>query len=236
MICLNSTYDGETEATTLNDFIPGQNYFIRVYDWYDWVPNTMDFTLCLEAFEQCDITPGVNSYSENEVCGDNSNGGCFVTNPSYQDVSCNETYYGTCWAENGVKDYDWYRFEIFEPGSFDMTLSSEFPITINVYNIDNCTSPNLVQSNSFNSCEQNEIGMNLGPGMYAAVIQATTTSDLFCGNFNEYEVFFSMPESTVSLNISGANEFCEGTPLEVYTEQNGVTFDWISSSSSYVLP
>ena len=233
MVCINSTYDGETEAATLNNFISGQNYFIRVYDWYDWVPNTMDFTLCIESFEQCDITPGVNSYTEDEVCGNNVNGGCFVSNPSYQDVSCNETYYGTCWAENGIKDYDWYRFEIFEPGSLDMTLSSEFPVTVDIYNIDNCSAPQLIQSNGFNSCEQNEIGMNIVPGIYAAVIQPTTTSDLFCGNFNEYEVFFSMPESTVSLNISGMNEFCEGSPLEVYTDQIGGDFDWITNGNVF---
>ncbi len=232
MSCLNATYDGGTESTTINGLIPGEDYFIRVYDWYESVPNTMDFSLCVESFDQCNIDAGINSTVESEACGDNINGGCFVANPEYQNVTCHETVFGSSWSENGLKDYDWYRFEIFEAGISALNVSSEFPVSIDVYNIENCTVPQLIESNNFNSCGQNTIELSLPSGTYAAVVYATSGNDLLCGSFNEYEIGFTFPESDVTLNLSGSIEFCEDSPLEIYSDQEGGLFDWIQNGTS----
>ena len=233
MSCVNATYDGGIEATSINGLIPGQNYFIRIYDWYEWIPNTMDFSLCVESFDQCNIDAGINSTPENEACGDNTNGGCFVANPVYQDVTCHESVFGSCWSENGLKDYDWYRFEIFETGSTTINISSEFPVSIDIYDIGNCAVPQLIESNSYNSCGQNTIDLNMLSGTYAAVVQATSSNDLLCGGFNEYEIGFTLPESDVELNLSGSIEFCEGTPLQLYsTNQSEGAFNWVQNGAS----
>ena len=232
MSCLNATYDGGIEATSMSGLIPGQDYFIRIYDWYEWIPNTMDFSLCVESFDQCNIDAGINSTPENEACGDNTNGGCFVANPAYQDVTCHESIFGSCWSESGLKDYDWYRFEIFETGSTTINISSEFPVTVDVFDIGNCAVPQLIESNSYNSCDQNAINLNLLTGTYAAVVHPTSSNDLLCGGFNEYEIGFTLPESNVELNLSGSIEFCENSPLEIYTTQNGGVFDWIQNGAS----
>ena len=228
LICLNSSYDGENESTTIGGLIPGQNYYIRVYDWYNWIPNTMDFSLCIETFNQCNIDPGINSNPENEACGENENGGCFVVNPTYQDVTCNESIFGSCWAENGIKDLDWYRFEIYEAGLSSFMISSEFPVTIDVFNISDCSIPQLVGSESYNSCEQNTFSLNLSSGIYAAVIKPSTSTLLQCGNFNEYEIGFDFPESIVELNLNGTIEFCEGSTVSLYSSNqiNGL-FNWV---------
>ena len=227
MICLNATYDGENESTTIGGLIPGQDYYIRVYDWYDWIPNTMDFSLCIETFDQCNIDSGINSTPENEICGDNNNGGCYMTNPIYQDVTCGETVFGSCWAENGNKDYDWYRFEIYEPGLSSILISSEFPVTVDIYNISDCSVPQLITTESYNSCEQNTFTVNLLSGTFAAIVKPTTTNELLCENFNDYEIGFDFPESIVELNLSGTIEFCEGSPIQLYsTNQTEGIFNW----------
>ena len=232
ILCLNATFDGENEASSLSGLIPGQDYFIRVYDWYNWIPNTMDFSLCIETFTQCNIDAGINSTIENEICGDNDNGGCYVAMPDYQDVTCNETVFGSCWAENGLKDYDWYRFEIFETGLMNILISSEFPVTVDLFNIDDCSIPQLVASHSYNSCEQNTFTYNMGTGTFAAVVKPTTAGELLCGNYNEYEIGFGLPQSIVELNLSGTIEFCEDSPLEIYTDQSGGDFNWIQNGAS----
>jgi hypothetical protein len=227
MLCLNATYDGEDESTTIGGLIPGQDYYIRVYDWYDWIPNTMDFSLCLETFDQCNIDAGINSTSENEICGDNNNGGCYMTNPVYQYVTCGETVFGSCWAENGNKDFDWYRFEIYESGLTSFLISSEFPVTVDIFNIGDCSVPQLITTESYNSCEQNTFTVNLPSGTFAAVVKPTTTNELLCGSYNEYEIGFELPESIAELNLSGAIEFCEGSPIQLYsTNQAGGVFNW----------
>ena len=227
LLCLNATYDGENESTSISGLVPGQDYYIRIYDWYDWIPNTMDFSLCIETFDQCNIDSGINSTPENEVCGDNTNGGCYLANPVYQNVTCNETVFGSCWAENGNKDFDWYRFEIYETGLTSILISSEFPVTVDIFNIGDCSVPQLITTESYNSCEQNTFMVNLPSGTFAAVVKPTTSSLLECGNFNEYEIGFAFPESIVELNLSGAIEFCEGTPIQLYsTNQAEGIFNW----------
>ncbi len=227
LLCLNATYDGENESTSISGLVPGEDYYIRIYDWYDWIPNTMDFSLCIETFDQCNIDSGINSTPENEVCGDNTNGGCYLANPVYQNVTCNETVFGSCWAENGNKDFDWYRFEIYETGLSSILISSEFPVTVDIFNIGDCSVPQLITTESYNSCEQNTFMVNLPSGTFAAVVKPTTSSLLECGNFNEYEIGFAFPESIVELNLSGAIEFCEGTPIQLYsTNQAEGIFNW----------
>ena len=131
-----------------------------------------------------------------------------MTNPDYQDITCGESVFGSCWAENGNKDFDWYRFEIYEPGLTSILISSEFPVTVDVFNIGDCSVPQLITSESYNSCEQNTFTVTLSSGTFAAVVKPTTTNELLCGSYNEYEIGFGLPESIVELNLNWINEFC----------------------------
>jgi hypothetical protein len=227
LTCINTSYDGGTEATTVSDLIIGNDYFIRVFDWHNWVPNTLDFTICLESFEQCSISPGINSTSEYEVCGTDSNGGCYAQQPEYQDVVCYESVYGSIWVENGLKDYDWYRFSINASGIFNFNINSEFPVTLEIFNIGNCNIPQLLQSQSFNSCEQGLFSGNVPEGTYALVVSATSNIPISCSDLNHYEVSFNLPLSDVSLNSdSDSLFFCEGTPFYLSSNQNEGDFLW----------
>lgn len=231
--CINNSYDGGTESSTLSGLDIGQTYYVRVYDWHNWVPNTMDFSLCIEAFEQCSLSPGINSTSENEACGNNENGGCFVANPAYQDVSCNESVYGTSWAQNGLKDYDWYRVEIVNSGEINIPIQAEFPVTVDVFNIANCNIPQLVTSGSFSSCNQDILTSSISPGTYAVVVKPTSSNNLLCGGFNHYEVGFNLPSSMIELNIAGDSlSFCEGNDTYLSSNQLGGTFSWILDGQS----
>ena len=73
--------------------------------------------------------------------------------------------------ENGNKDFDWYRFEIYETGLSSILISSEFPVTIDIFNIGDCSVPQLITTESYNSCEQNTFMVNLPSGTFAAVVK-----------------------------------------------------------------
>ena len=226
--CINNGYEGEEEATITNNLIVGNNYHIRVYDWNDWIPNTMDFTICVEAFEPCTISPGINSTIETEVCGENENGGCFVLEPTYQDVSCGESVYGSATVQNGIKDFDWYRFTINDPGTLTIMEISEFPIKLEVFNIANCNIPQVVASSSFNACEPNTLSAELPIGTYALAVSPTSNQNLSCNTFNHYEISFGLPINNVTLNVnSDSLTLCQGTDFYVTSDQSGGSFTWL---------
>ena len=233
MSCVNTSYDGGTEATTLSNLVVGNTYFIRIYDWHDWIPNTMNFSICLEAFEQCSITPGINSTVEDEDCGSNTNGGCYSAQPEYQDVSCYESVYGSTWVDNGLKDYDWYRFNINEAGTYNIGVQSEFPITLELFDIQNCNIPQLLQSNGFNSCEQGLFSGYIPVGTYALAVKATSDIPLSCFGLNHYEVNFNLPLSNVTLNVtSDSLIFCDGASFYLSSNQNEGTFSWFLNNEN----
>ena len=225
--CINNGYEGDEEATISNNLVIGSTYHIRIYDWNDWVPNTMDFSICVEAFEQCAISAGINSTIEAELCGENENGGCFALVPSYQDVSCGESVYGGSVVQSGIKDYDWYRFTINDPGELNIMENSEFPIKLEIFNIANCNIPQLVASASYNACEQNTLSVNLPSGTYALAVSPTLNSDMSCNEFNHYEINFGLPTSNVTLNVnSDTLAVCEGTEIYITSNQTSGSFSW----------
>ena len=231
--CVNTSYDGGTEATTLSNLIIGNTYFIRIYDWHNWIPNTMDFSICLQAFEQCSITPGINSSIEDEVCGSESNGGCYSAQQEYQDVSCYESVYGSSWVENGLKDYDWYRFDINEAGTYNIGVQSEFPITLELFDIQNCNIPQLLQASGFNSCEQGLFSGYIPVGTYALAVKATSDIPLSCFGLNHYEINFNLPLSNVTLNVaSDSLIFCDGSSFYLSSNQNEGIFSWFLNNEN----
>ena len=228
LACINNGYEGDAEATISNNLAIGNNYHIRIYDWNDWVPNTMDFTICVEAFEQCAISPGINSTIEDEFCGENENAGCFALAPSYQDVTCSESLYGSSMVQNGIKDYDWYRFTINDPGTLNIMENSEFPITLEVFNIANCNVPQIVASASFNACEQNTLSANLPTGSYALAVSPTSSNALSCSGLNHYEINFGLPTSDVILNVTyDTLAVCEGDEFYITSNQTDGIFSWL---------
>lgn len=231
--CTNNSYDGEAESTTVSGLNAGQTYYVRIYDWHNWVPNTLDFSLCIEAFEQCTLSAGINSSPENEACGNNENGGCFVSSPIYQDVSCNETIFGTSWAQNGLKDYDWYRIEIINPGEINIPIQAEFAVTVDVFNIANCNIPQLITSGSFSSCSQELLTSFISPGVYAVVVKPTSSNNMACGDFNHYEIGFELPVSDIVLSTeTDTLSFCEGNETYLASNQMGGLFSWVFDGQS----
>ncbi len=70
--------------------------------------------------------PGVQD--EQEACGADTNGGCLLDVPAFEDLKCGDTFCGTIWAANGTRDTDWYEVITTEDNVFTMTMEAEFPV------------------------------------------------------------------------------------------------------------
>jgi hypothetical protein len=80
-------------------------------------------------------------YTESEACGEDINGGCDTNPPAFDNVSCSDTICGTIWAESGQRDTDWYRVVMPTDGILSLTLTSEFPGIVQLWDVVDCSDP-----------------------------------------------------------------------------------------------
>jgi len=201
--CIDNTFEGGTETTTLTNLVPGQTYYIRVHDWLDGIPNTMGFTICVVNFTPCALTPPAGSIVENELCGSDLNGGCNATPNAYQPISCGETIFGSSWATNGNRDLDWYQFQLVEPGVVTWSATAEFPYNLYIVDISNCANPAILATASFMACQNGSISYALTiPSNYAVLIAPNTFDGYACGTSNDYFATLNLPVTNPSLSSS----------------------------------
>ncbi|MCD4695045.1 MAG: T9SS type A sorting domain-containing protein, partial [Bacteroidales bacterium] len=96
--------------------------------------------------------------AENEPCGDNFNGGCFMSTPAFEQINDGDIICGTLWAENGQRDMDW----------FELTIADYATVTMNVYG----TGPMV-----FGPAEQYQPGC-AGCDYITGLIEPATTIDV----------------------------------------------------------
>jgi hypothetical protein len=120
-----TAYSGEVSISqyTLD---PG-TYYVMVDSWPS--PQCQDFTLTIEAYEECVIECPPGGVDEGEPCGDDTNGGCNMDTPVFEALDCDSTKCGTYWADASLRDTDWYEVVTTVDTIFTMDLvGGEFPL------------------------------------------------------------------------------------------------------------
>ncbi|MEE9212069.1 MAG: FG-GAP-like repeat-containing protein [Phycisphaeraceae bacterium] len=97
--------------------------------------------ICVEEASQfcgvpaCGLQCPAGALVEDEICGEEINGGCNANNPhdpdnpAFTPISCGDTFCGTAFAA-GTRDTDWYEVTVTEPTQLSWTVSSEFPASM----------------------------------------------------------------------------------------------------------
>lgn len=229
--CTDGTLADGIEAVTANALVIGQTYYIRVFDWYSAVPATTNFTICVQQFTQCDQTQPAGSILETETCGQDLNGGCGMTVPAYQPLTCGQTVFGKAWNNTTTRDTDWYTFTINTPGTATWTATAEFPFTIYFINNSDCTNPIVLASATGASCQTATATYNFTTaGTYVAFIAPTNFTGSPCGTFNDYSATLSLPASTPVLSAAGPTAICPAGSVVLNATQTG-TFQWFNGTT-----
>ncbi|MGD8452718.1 MAG: hypothetical protein PVJ57_12940 [Phycisphaerae bacterium] len=66
--------------------------------------------------------------NENEPCNQSANNGCGATPEAFENTACNTTICGTCWADGGARDEDWWKIVVTERTSVTFDVEAEFPL------------------------------------------------------------------------------------------------------------
>ena len=118
---------------------------------------------------QCEVTCPPDASMEGEPCGDDTNGGCCCDGPPvFEPITCGEPVCATVWADDSLRDTDWYEVVTAEPMVLTWTVEAEFPVVIG-----------LVETTSPGSGDCNDMTGHLEPfafGEPCEVVNVTTSS------------------------------------------------------------
>ncbi len=224
--CVDATSLGESENSIVHNLNAGQTYYIRVFDWTNTIPNTMNFSICVSEFSQCSLNAPSYAILENESCGSEINGGCTSYPTAFMTLNCGNTVFGNCWANTGSRDLDWYKFNIVTPGTVTWGGTAEFPFILYLLDISDCMVPEVLASQSFNACQNGTISYDFQTsGQYACVIGPSTYNSYSCATSNDYIASLYLPSitPTISSNHSG---ICPNGNVDLTCSETIGSFQW----------
>jgi hypothetical protein len=162
-----------------------------------YVSPAHDFCIEFDVTETfpCDLVCPANGVAEGEACGDDVNGGCNMSTPQLEPLTCGETICGTSWATGGGRDTDWFEITITEPMTMTFSVEAEFsvgmiagvfePYTPGVVGCDQLVG--LINPSAMaGDCEKVDVVYDALPGTYWWFVGPTAYDGLRCGGFNEY--------------------------------------------------
>ena len=167
--------------------------------------NTQWDTICANAANaSCAVCVGgggcelaTPDFLEPEECGADVNGGCNSTPQAWTAITIGETVQGTFWADNNIRDTDWYRFTVTEDTEVTATLRSALPSFVAFVDTVSCA---VIGSTSTGSCPEST-SFCFTPGEYYAVALTEGFAGFPCGNplGNDY-----------TLELTGVASTCGG--------------------------
>ena len=183
--CTDITFTGGLEVALLGNLVPGQTYYVRVWDYNATAPATSTFDICVTDVPHC-IPSVAGATAEIESCGANINGGCDLATPFFQSLVPGETVTGDAWSNNFERDVDWFKFHISTATPVYFTIIPEFPFDFNIMAFNNCTSTQILKSTSGAACDTTVLSDTLSPGDYMVTIANQTYDGYPCGTTNFY--------------------------------------------------
>lgn len=68
--------------------------------------------------------------NESEPCGLDTNGGCNHSSGLVEPIVCGEVVCGTAWADNNIRDTDWFEFTLAQPSYVTWSGQAEFTMQL----------------------------------------------------------------------------------------------------------
>ena len=161
-----------------------------------WIEPSHEFCFDINVRDgDCKVPCPSGGVPEGELCGNDTNGGCFMATPTFVPLTCGQTVCGTAWANPNTRDTDWYEIVITEPTTMTFTVEAEFltgvqaglveTLTPGVASCDEVTGL-LVPYDRAVDCEQLTVTYNAYPGTYWWFVSPDRFLDMPCGGSNRY--------------------------------------------------
>jgi hypothetical protein len=178
------------------DLFAGNTYYI-VIDGYGGASG--DYTLDMFEYEAPDpfeCPPGAGL--EPEDCGDDTNGGCNMTPPSFTTIECGDTICGTVWADGGTRDTDWYQLTLYQTTTVTLDGSANFPFVIGFVDTADCALAAALDPYATGSPDEvATVSREAGPGVYYLFVSHQEYEGYPCGTDNDYWIGVDCPEGPV---------------------------------------
>ncbi|MCZ2247505.1 MAG: GEVED domain-containing protein [Bacteroidia bacterium] len=126
-----------------------------------------------------DCPPG--AIQENEACGTDANGGCNMTVPAYEPISCGQTICGTAWSSSSTRDTDWFEFTLSQPSTVTWSVDADFPANVGFVDASaGCGTPAFfnVTSNA-GDCSGTSTVQNLAAGTWWLFVSHSNFDDAY---------------------------------------------------------
>ncbi len=211
-VACNEDGDGCDNYTSLleSSVTAGHTYLARIGGYLQETGNgTISFSLP----DPCQL-PSSNK-TEAEACGADTNGGCNAASGSpTESISIGDAVAGTFWADNNLRDTDWYEF----------TVSAETNVTWSVYSASFTTAfilsadcPTSVIATGSGACPASASAC-LVPGTYRvfAAVNGFTGTPCGSGVFNSYVGVLSGEPAT----CPSSGDTCDNPGPDVATQNS----------------
>lgn len=216
------------ESINIDGLTIGNTYYIRVYNYFGTSATNGSFNICVVSNPTCSLTQPVGSIVENETCGAVTNNTCATG----MNISCGDIIWGTYSASAGTRDLDFYKFTITNPTTVNLTIETEFPGAIILYNAANCASTVFMGGSYFDGCSPFTLTHNITTaGTYAvAVLPDAFFSPSCTGTNTNYILSYSATTTAPTLTAGGATTFCSGGNVQLTTTGSG-TVQWYNGTT-----
>ncbi|MBN2541874.1 choice-of-anchor J domain-containing protein, partial [bacterium] len=172
----------QCDTVSLTEFlVAGTYWFFIAPSVFRGVPCNSNYVATLECSEPCLTLCPPHGIPEPEPCGDDSNGGCNMAVPAFTNIACGDTFCGTVWSNDTLRDTDWYQLELTDPMVITWKVVAEFPLaTILMESIRACDSYITVSDTSGLPCDTAMISTILDSGLYWFWVGPLPSYDLVC--------------------------------------------------------
>jgi hypothetical protein len=146
----------------------------------------------------CVVSCPPGAITEQELCGEDKNGGCNMTVPAFEPITIGKTICGTAWSTIELRDTDWYQVTITTPTTLIFTVRAEFPVLmgfIDNHGIADCGSAyNFSVYANAEACTDVNVSQDCPPGTYWLFVASSTWYDNPCGSgHNNYVATLKTP-------------------------------------------
>lgn len=187
----------------------------------DIVPAT-DFNKVNDTVAKCvnNISCGTidcfeNAIAEPEPCGNAENDGCFGTPNAFVDIANGETYCGTLWKIDTLRDTDWYRFTIGTPKGIAVKVKAEYNVDVILMRLP-CDNDSVLTTKTITKCHLDSVVMSAIPAGQYAIIFAGDWIDFntACNNNTKYTFSFEIrPAKYCVANSVVCDEFIQNVQV-----------------------